>query len=97
MRTFLDTEGLRREMCRRGLSGAELAALAGLTGATVSHAITGRRVSHVTLRALARALTLCPVMAGADTLIPEKHENAVRVSSTPTAMEVERDSAQLPG
>jgi len=85
-------------MARRGLSGAELAALAGVTGATISHAVTGRKVSYLTLRALARALTLTPVMPGIDTLIPPKTTNAAEVSSTSAApMEAERVSAQTPG
>lgn len=84
-------------MARRGLTGAELAALAGVTGATVSHAVTGRKVSYMTVRALARALTLTPVMPGVDAFIPTKNENAAKVSSTSAAlMEAERASAQLP-
>lgn len=69
MRTRLNVEGLRRELARRGMTQAELAAVAGLAEATVSHALNGRLVEHGTIRALARALTVTPALAGADGIV----------------------------
>lgn len=69
MRVGLDAGGLRHELARRGMTGAELAAIAGLSEATVSHAMTGRPVSYVTLRKLARGLTVTPALPGIDAII----------------------------
>jgi transcriptional regulator with XRE-family HTH domain len=69
MRVALDVDALRREMARRGLTGAELAAIAGVSAATVSHAQTGRMIDHGTIRKLGRALTVTPVIPAIDHLI----------------------------
>jgi transcriptional regulator with XRE-family HTH domain len=70
MNVTIDPAGLRRELGRRGMTAAECAAIAGLSEATVSHAMTGHRVSHVTVRRLARALTVTPTLTGIDSIIP---------------------------
>jgi transcriptional regulator with XRE-family HTH domain len=94
VKTAVDSDGLRREMARKGLTGAELASLAGVTGATVSHALGGRRVSYLTIRALARALTLTPDMPMADVLFPTKTETAASTATVST--EDRRVSAETP-
>ncbi|MGH7641963.1 MAG: helix-turn-helix domain-containing protein [Candidatus Dormibacteria bacterium] len=69
MRTEINTAGLRRELARRGMSQAELAAIAGLSEATVSHAASGRPVSCITIKKLARGLWVTPIMPGADGIV----------------------------
>jgi transcriptional regulator with XRE-family HTH domain len=69
MRAALDSAGLRRECARRGLTGAELAQIAGVTEATVSHVLNGRMASYTTIRKLARALTITPPLPGSDGII----------------------------
>jgi transcriptional regulator with XRE-family HTH domain len=96
MRVALDADALRREMGRRGLTGAEFAAVAGLSAATLSHAMTGRQVDHGTLRKLARALTLTPVMPGIDSLIPTKTETAAASTTATVPSEAQRVSAESP-
>lgn len=96
MRVALDVDALRREMARRGLTGAELAAIAGVSAATVSHAQTGRMVDHGTMRKLARALTLTPVMPGIDSLIPTKTETAAASTPATVPSEAQRVSAESP-
>ena len=94
VRVALDADGLRREMARRGLTGAEFAAIAGVSPATVSHAMTGRLVDHGTVRKLARALTITPLMPGADAIVATKTET---VSTSPIATassEAQRVSAE---
>jgi predicted transcriptional regulator len=72
MRSALDVEGLRRELVRRGMTAAELALIANLSEATISHCMTGRKVSFTTIRKMARALTLTPCLPGIDSIILEK-------------------------
>jgi transcriptional regulator with XRE-family HTH domain len=89
MRTALDVDGLRRELARRGMTSAELAAVAGLSEATVSHGMNHHRVSYTTVRKLARALSVTPVLPNADTFLLERtpaleNENAA-TGSTPAA------------
>lgn len=76
MRAFLNADGLRRELALRGLTQAEIAAIAGLTEATVSHAMNGRRVEHRTIRALARALTVTPALPGAAGIVGAQNGSA---------------------
>jgi len=71
MRTKLDPDGLRRELARRGLNQAELAAIAGVSETTLSHAMS-RPVAWTTVRKLARALTVTPLLPGIDAIIPAK-------------------------
>lgn len=54
---------LRRQLARRGLTGADLAALSRLSEATVSHALSGRPISPRSLRAIAIALDEAPACA----------------------------------
>jgi transcriptional regulator with XRE-family HTH domain len=72
VRTAIDTGALRREIALRGLTQGELAAIAGLSEVTVSHAMAGRRIDSSTLGKLARALTVTPTLPGAERLIPPK-------------------------
>lgn len=65
----INGEALRYEMSVRGLTHKDLAALAHLTRVTVTCAANGHPVRPSTLRALAAALTLSPVLPGADKLV----------------------------
>jgi transcriptional regulator with XRE-family HTH domain len=65
----VNVDRLRREMLLRGWDGVDLAFHAGVSPATVSHAINGRAVSPTTLRKLAKALVGAPVVAGAEELL----------------------------
>src|SRR5207302_318507 len=65
----LNPARLRLEIARRGLTGADLARLAGVSATTVSAATQGRPVSPVTLRKLAVALTRVPVLPGSEDLL----------------------------
>ena len=65
----LNVSRLRREMAYRGLNGAEVAALAGISTATMSAAMQGRSVSPRTLRKIAAALARAPVVPGCSDLL----------------------------
>ena len=83
------------------MTGAELAAISGVSAATVSHAMTGRRVAYTTIRKLARGLTVTPALAGIDAIILGKPHadgkgNAAVAGPTAALVEAERVSAQLP-
>ncbi|MGH7882272.1 MAG: helix-turn-helix domain-containing protein [Candidatus Dormibacteraceae bacterium] len=68
---------LRREMYLRGFSGSELARKAGVSQATVSHALNGRRILPAKLRALAAALIKVELIPGIDGFIaPDEEESA---------------------
>ena len=96
MRTALDVDGLRRELARRGMTAAELAQVAGLSEATISHGMNHHRVSFTTVRKLARALMVTPILPGADAIIAGKTDTA-GTSTLPTVpMEAQRASAELP-
>ena len=69
MTTRIDASALRRELARRGLTQAEMARLAGVSEATLSHAAGGRAVSIQTVRKLAVAIVRTPVMPGATLLV----------------------------
>lgn len=69
MAVQIDPDALRREIARRCLTGAEFAALSGVSAATLSHALTRGRVGDPTLRKFARFLTVTPPMAGADAIL----------------------------
>jgi len=94
MRVALDASALRREMARRGMTGAELAAIAGLSEATVSHAACGRKVNYITVRALARALTVTPPLPGIDSIIG-KADTAGELTTPTVPSEIQRVSAEL--
>lgn len=67
--TKVNAERLRREMLIRGWDGVDLAFRAGVSPATVSHAVNGLPVSSTTLRKLAQALVAAPIVAGAEELL----------------------------
>ena len=89
MNVALDSAGLRRALGLRGMTAAELALISGVSEATVSHAMTGRKVSHSTVRKLARGLTVTPTLPGADALIAGKTE-ATATSTIAAAPSEER-------
>ncbi len=60
---------LRREMACRGLNGAELAGLAGISTATMSTVMQGRPISWRTLRKIAVGLRSVPVVPGSEDLL----------------------------
>ena len=60
---------LQRELAKRGLNQVELARLAGVAPATVTHAIHGRPVTPGTVARIARALLRVPVIDGIDSLL----------------------------
>ena len=65
----LNVDRLRREMAYRGLSGADLARLAGVSATTVSAAMLGRPVAPGTLRRIAIALSRVPLLPGGEHLL----------------------------
>ena len=65
----VNVDRLRREMLLRGWDAVDLAFHAGVSPATVSHAINGLPVSSTTLRKLAQALLSAPAVAGAEELL----------------------------
>ena len=77
----MDTTTLRRdgivldpvrfdfELARRGITAADLAAVAGVHEVSLSRARHGARIREATLRKLATALTRIPVIKGADAII----------------------------
>jgi transcriptional regulator with XRE-family HTH domain len=90
MRVSLDVDALRREMARRGLTGAELAAIAGVAPATISHALNAHRLDHDTIRKLGRALTVTPVVPGIDSIIPTRTETAASSTFATVPSEAQR-------
>ena len=65
----VNTDRLRWEMLMRGWNGVDLAYRAGVTPATVSHAMRGLPISSTTLLKLAVALSSAPVIDGAAELL----------------------------
>ena len=65
----LATHRLHIEMARRGLRGSDLARIAKVSPATVSHALNGRRIATSTLHKLAIALIQVPAVAAVDDLL----------------------------
>lgn len=71
------------------MTQAELAQIAGVTEATVSHVLNGRMASYTTIRKLARALTITPSLPGGDGIIgtqkaAARHRRAKREKPAPT-------------
>lgn len=60
---------LRRQLEIRGLLARDLAELAGLSPASVSHALAGRSISPRTFRAITRALAQTDPAPGAEALL----------------------------
>ena len=69
MAAQVNADRLRREMLVRGWNGVDLAYRAGVTPATVSHAMRGLPISSTTLLKLAVALSSAPVIDGAAELL----------------------------
>ena len=65
----IDPARLDRELARRGWSATDLARAAGCSASTISGARRGRTVTSDTLRKIACALELAPVMPGIDYLL----------------------------
>jgi transcriptional regulator with XRE-family HTH domain len=86
MRAVIDSAGLRRAMALRGQTGAELARESGLTEATISHILSGRFASPTTIRKVARALTLCPTLPGAEGVIGSQEERDAAASPSPASV-----------
>jgi transcriptional regulator with XRE-family HTH domain len=63
---------LRREMASRGWNACDLARLAGLSGATLTAALQGRRVSLRTLQKIAVVIARTPVIPEAIMLLEEE-------------------------
>jgi transcriptional regulator with XRE-family HTH domain len=59
---------LRQQMRLRGLTGADLGRLAGLSDATISNALAGRRLHPSTFRKIAAHLARVEVVPGAEAL-----------------------------
>lgn len=75
MRAALDPAGFRRELVRRGMSQGEFAQAASVTPATVSHAMSGRKVSYLTIRKFARVLTTTPTLLGTESILGTQQES----------------------
>jgi transcriptional regulator with XRE-family HTH domain len=65
----LNRAGLDRELSRRGLTGTELARLAGITPETFSRIRCGAATRAETFKAIAAALSSIPIIEGADLLL----------------------------
>ncbi len=65
----IDTRELRHAMRIRGLTGAELARRAGVSQATISHTINGRRIHPATLRAISAVLHSVPPLEDVEALV----------------------------
>jgi transcriptional regulator with XRE-family HTH domain len=59
---------LREQMRQRGLTGAELARLTGLSEGTISNALAGKRLHPATFRQIANELAKVDVVPGAELL-----------------------------
>ncbi|MGC2295297.1 MAG: helix-turn-helix transcriptional regulator [Candidatus Dormiibacterota bacterium] len=77
MKAVIDSAGLNRELALRGMNFSELAAQAGVSRATISAAVAGRRVDYLTLRKLARALTITPPLPGAAGIVGSQKDAAI--------------------
>jgi lambda repressor-like predicted transcriptional regulator len=69
MGIVLRTDALIREVARRGWNLADLARAAGISGATMTAARSGRPVSPASVRRIAAALTSAPPIDGVDDLL----------------------------
>ena len=67
--TRVRTTILLAELAKRGWTASDLARAAGVSGATVSAAVQGRRISARTLRRFAEALHRQPEIPGAAALV----------------------------
>ena len=67
--TRVHTVVLLTELAKRGWTASDLARAAGVSAATVSAAVRGRRISARTLRRFAEALHRQPEVPGAEALV----------------------------
>ena len=65
----ISVQRLRLELARRGWTHGDLARSAGISAPTVSAAMAGRPVAPRTVRRIAEALSLAPVVDGIDVLL----------------------------
>jgi transcriptional regulator with XRE-family HTH domain len=68
------------------MTQAELALAAGVSEPTVSHAMAGRQVSYLTIRSIARALTVTPPLLGSDGIIGSQKEIDAAASPSPASV-----------
>jgi transcriptional regulator with XRE-family HTH domain len=69
MTARINADRLRREIVARGRDMQNFARLAGISAATLSHAVNGRPVVAGTLRRITSALLRAPRLEGADLLL----------------------------
>ena len=69
--TRINRSRLEYELARRGWSGSDLSRAAGVSAATISSAVNGRRIAHRTLVRIAVALDRQPIVAAIDALLAE--------------------------
>jgi transcriptional regulator with XRE-family HTH domain len=90
----INADRLRREIAARGLDLQSFARLAGISAATLSHAVNGRPVAAPTLRGIVSALLRSPRLEGADLLLaltdheratPSTDNSAAGAQTAPTA------------
>lgn len=65
----INSDRLRRELLRRGWSGADLSRRTGISKPTISCAMRGRPIQPRTLKRIARALSETQAIDGADDLM----------------------------
>ncbi len=78
MTVIIDTEALRHELARRGLTAADFARISRVSPATLSHAFGGRRLAMGTVRSFTKALAAAPVLDSADAILPAPDRRSVR-------------------
>ena len=72
--TRISTGRLSVELARRGWNYSDLARASGISAATISSAVNGRRIAHRTLFRIAVALDRQPIVAAVDALLePVEH------------------------
>ena len=69
MSVFISRSRLDRQLAARGLTGHELAQLAGVSPATISAARQGQPVTPRTLRKIVTALLRVPIVPGVEDLL----------------------------
>lgn len=94
MTARINSDRLRHEIAARGLDLQSFARLAGISAATLSHAVNGRPVTALTLRSIVSALLRSPRLEGADLLLalvdggratPPTDSSAAGALTAPTA------------
>ncbi|MGO8862074.1 MAG: helix-turn-helix domain-containing protein [Acidimicrobiales bacterium] len=69
----VDPHRLQLELARRCWSATDLAREAGISGPTVSAALSGRRISARSLALIARCIARIPAVSTVDQLLGEQH------------------------